>query len=48
MNSVRLTFANERVEQDPVVPNDAVAANPQMKGLHALDVLDATVAALAA
>lgn len=48
MNSVRLTFSNEMVEQDPVVAAEHVAANPELAGLRAMDVLDAVVDALAA
>jgi endoglucanase len=47
VNSVRLPWANETVEHDPVVAEYAVAANPQFKGKHAMEVMDAVVAALA-
>jgi len=46
-NSVRIPWSNELVETNPVVPEHAIAANPALKGKHALDVLDLTVAALA-
>lgn len=47
VNSVRLPWANETLERNPLVPDYAVAANPQFKGKHALDVMDAVIAALA-
>ena len=46
-NAVRLPWSNELVESNPVVPDYAVAANPDLKGKHAIDVLDAVVNALA-
>jgi len=46
-NSVRLPWSNELVETNPVVDPAHVAKNPALAGLHALDVLDAVVAALA-
>jgi endoglucanase len=46
VNSVRLPWANETFEHDPVVADYAVAANPQFKGKHAMEVMDAVVAAL--
>ena len=47
VNSVRLPWANETLEHDPLVPDYAVAANPQFKGKHAMAVMDAVIAALA-
>jgi endoglucanase len=47
VNSVRLPWANETLEQDPVPPDYAVAANPQFKGRHAMAIMDAVIAALA-
>jgi endoglucanase len=47
VNSVRLPWANETVERNPVVPDYAVKANPRFRGKHALDVMDAVIAALA-
>ncbi|HET9802444.1 MAG TPA: glycoside hydrolase family 5 protein [Candidatus Acidoferrum sp.] len=47
MNSVRLPWANETLEKNPVVPDYAVRANPQFKGARAMEVMDAVVAALA-
>jgi len=46
-NSVRLPWANETVERDPLVPDYAVEANPALRGKHALEVMDAVVSALA-
>ena len=47
VNSVRLPWANETVERNPVVPAYAVAANPQFRGRHAMEVMDAVISALA-
>ena len=47
VNSVRLPWANETVEHNPVAPDYAVAANPQFKGKHAMEVMDAVIAELA-
>lgn len=47
VNSVRLPWANETLEKNPLVPDYAVVANPQFKGKHAMDVMDAVIAALA-
>jgi endoglucanase len=47
VNSVRLPWANETLEHDPVVPDYAVKANPQFKGKHAMEVMDAVIHALA-
>lgn len=38
-NSIRLPFSNELIERNPVV-SARVAANPQLQGLHALDIMD--------
>src|SRR5262249_58151591 len=46
-NSVRLPWSNEMVESNPVVADAVVAANPDLRGKHALEVFDAVVAALA-
>lgn len=46
-NSVRLPWANETLERDPMVKDYAVAANPEFKGKHAMQVMDAVVASLA-
>jgi len=47
LNAVRLPWANETVEKDPKVPDSAVKANPQFRGKHAMEVMDAVIAALA-
>ncbi len=47
VNSVRLPWANETLERNPIVPDYAVEANPQFKGKHAMQVMDAVVDALA-
>ena len=47
VNSVRLPWANETLEHDPAAPDYAVAANPQLKGKHAMAIMDAVIAALA-
>ena len=44
VNSVRLPWANETLEHNPVVPDYAVKANPQFKGKHAMEVMDAVIA----
>lgn len=46
-NTVRLPWSNEMYESNPVVPDYAVTANPQLKGKHALQVFDAIVSELA-
>jgi endoglucanase len=45
-NSVRLPWSNQLVEDNPVVPAQYLRANPQLVGMHALDVLDAVISAL--
>lgn len=47
VNSVRLPWANETLEQNPLVPDYAVRANPQFKGKHAMEIMDAVITALA-
>ena len=47
VNSVRLPWANETFEKNPVVPDYAVKANAKFKGKRALEVMDAVIAALA-
>ena len=46
VNSVRLPWANETLESNPLVPDYAVKANPQFKGKHAMEVMDAVIRAL--
>lgn len=43
-NTIRLPFSNQLVERNPVV-TQGLAANPALKGLHALDIMDRIVAA---
>ena len=47
VNSVRLPWANETLEHDPLPPEYAIAANPQFKGKHAMEIMDAVITALA-
>jgi hypothetical protein len=47
VNSVRLPWANETLERNPLVPDYAVKTNARFRGSHALDVMDAVIAALA-
>jgi len=47
LNSVRLPWANETIEKNPVVPGYAIKANPQFRGKQAMEVMDAVIAALA-
>jgi endoglucanase len=46
VNSVRLPWANETLERDPILPAYAVAANPELHGKHAMEAMDAVIAAL--
>jgi len=47
VNSVRLPWANETLEQNPVPPAYAISANPQFKGKRAMEIMDAVISALA-
>src|ERR1700679_3846316 len=47
VNSVRLPWANETLERNPLVPDYAVKANPQFNAQHVMEVMDAVVRALA-
>lgn len=47
-NSVRLPWSNALLHDNPVVCDSSVAANPALRGKHALAVLDAVVSALGA
>ena len=47
VNSVRLPWANQTLEQNPLVPDYAVAANPAFRGKHAMEVMDSVITALA-
>lgn len=44
---VRLLWSNEMVETDPIVDSALLAANPALRGKHALDIFDAVIDALA-
>jgi hypothetical protein len=48
LNAIRLPFANALIHDTSTVPDAAVAANPQLKGMTPLQVYDAVVAALTA
>lgn len=45
-NTARLPWSNELVERDPVVDPQFLTANPQLQGLHALEILDTVIKAL--
>ncbi|KAE9581131.1 Endoglucanase [Colletotrichum fructicola] len=45
-NSVRLPYSDEMVITDPPVPAELLSANPDLVGMHALDVFEACVTAL--
>ena len=47
VNSVRIPWANETLEHNPLPPAYAIAANPQFKGMHAMQIMDVIIAALA-
>ncbi|HSO96517.1 MAG TPA: cellulase family glycosylhydrolase [Acidimicrobiia bacterium] len=47
-NTVRLPWSNALLHDNPVVCDGSVAANPRLRGQHALTVLDAVVRALGA
>ena len=47
VNSVRLPWANETLDRNPVVPEYAIKANPQFRGKRAMEVMDAVIDALA-
>lgn len=42
-NAIRLPFSNQVVEQNPVITT-RVSANPDLTGLHALDIMDRIIA----
>jgi endoglucanase len=46
-NSVRIPWALQLVEQDPVIPDKFLSANLDLSGKHALEILDAVIDALA-
>ncbi|MCJ1339549.1 hypothetical protein MMC09_004839 [Bachmanniomyces sp. S44760] len=45
-NSVRLPYSDELVVSNPPIPDHSLTANPDLHGLHALDVFKACVNAL--
>lgn len=45
-NSVRLPWSNELVERNPAVARDRLAANPELRGMRGLEILDRVVDAL--
>ena len=45
-NSVRLPWSNELVERNPPVDSRLVAANPELRGLSAMEVFDGVVDAI--
>jgi endoglucanase len=47
-NAVRLPWSNQMVESNPVVGTYALAANPQLQGLTAMQIFDQVVGALTA
>lgn len=47
VNSVRLPWANETLERNPLPPAYAISANPQFKNMHAMEIMDAVITALA-
>jgi len=47
VNSVRIPWANETIEHNPLPPAYAISANPQFKNLHAMEIMDSVIAALA-
>ena len=46
-NSVRLPWANETLEKNPVIVDYAIKANPQLRGKHAMEIMDIVIDALA-
>ena len=47
-NSVRIPWALQVYDENPLIPDAHLSANPTLMGKHALDVLDAVIDALAA
>ncbi len=46
-NTVRLPWSNEMYEKNPLITDELLRQNPSLRGRHALEVLDAVIAALA-
>ncbi|MCL5961644.1 MAG: cellulase family glycosylhydrolase [Chloroflexi bacterium] len=42
-NTIRIPFSNQVVETNPVPSPDMLTANPDLQGLHSLDILDRLV-----
>jgi endoglucanase len=47
-NSVRLPWSNQALEDNPRVPDYALKANPQLRGMHSMEIMDRVIDALAA
>lgn len=47
-NAVRILWSNQNYETNPVVASQYLSANPNLAGMHALDILDQVVNTLAA
>lgn len=45
-NSVRLPYSDEMVITNPLIPTHLLSANPDLEGLRALDIFEASVTAL--
>ncbi|KAE8228752.1 hypothetical protein CF326_g6305 [Tilletia indica] len=46
INTVRLPFSNQMIHDTTIVPDAALKANPQLRGMTALQIFDAAVTAL--
>ena len=46
-NSVRIPWALQLYEENPIIPDTFLSANPELSGKHALEVLDAVIAEIA-
>ncbi|MGW1679251.1 glycoside hydrolase family 5 protein [Saccharopolyspora sp. NPDC002376] len=46
LNSIRLPFANDMIRDESIVPDQAVAANPELRGKTRLQIYDTAVSAL--
>lgn len=46
INSIRLPFSNDMIDDEATVPDEAVAANPELRGKTRLEIYDAAVRAL--
>ena len=43
MNVIRLTFSLQMFYDDNIIPDHLIRANPQFKGLTAMQIFDATI-----